>query len=60
MSRRGVWEVFDDLAKKYGEICSFQLGRTSIVVLSSARLAWELLEKRGDIYSSRPRRASAI
>ncbi|KAF9066358.1 cytochrome P450, partial [Rhodocollybia butyracea] len=53
--KRAPWEVFDGLAKKYGPICSFHVGRQPVVVLSSSQLAGDLLEKRGDIYSSRPR-----
>lgn len=32
-----------------------QLGPTPTIVLGSAQAAWDLLEKRGAVYSSRPR-----
>ena len=32
-----------------------QMGPTPTIVLGSAQAAWDLLEKRGSIYSSRPR-----
>lgn len=32
-----------------------QLGPTPTIILGSAQAAWDLLEKRGAIYSSRPR-----
>ncbi|EIM81953.1 cytochrome P450 [Stereum hirsutum FP-91666 SS1] len=46
---------FAELAKSYGSIFSFRLGHTPVIVVNSAKVAWDLLEKRGEIYSSRPR-----
>ncbi|KAI0028092.1 cytochrome P450 [Vararia minispora EC-137] len=56
---RGNWIVFDRLSKVYGEcsIFSFSLQGRPVVgaFINTPKLAWELLEKRGEIYSSRPR-----
>ncbi|KZV75726.1 cytochrome P450 [Peniophora sp. CONT] len=57
--KRGSWEVFDALAKVHGPIYSFGLLGTPVVVLSSASLGWQLLEKHGESYSSRPRLVTA-
>ncbi|KAF8989895.1 cytochrome P450 [Cyathus striatus] len=45
----------DAWAKIYGSIYSFLIGGTPVIVLNTASAAWDLLEKKGDIYSSRPR-----
>ncbi|KAF8999598.1 cytochrome P450 [Cyathus striatus] len=39
----------------YGDTICFYLGRTPSIVLNSVKTATDLLEKRGSIYSSRPR-----
>ncbi|KAF7798027.1 hypothetical protein EIP86_009239 [Pleurotus ostreatoroseus] len=46
---------FKELAAEYGTIFSFRLGHTPVIVINTAKAAWDLLEKRGEIYSSRPR-----
>ena len=46
---------FQQLNKEYGDVVYLQLGKTPTVVLGSAQAAWDLLEKRSSIYSSRPR-----
>ncbi|KAG6868218.1 hypothetical protein C0993_006081 [Termitomyces sp. T159_Od127] len=38
-----------------GPVISFFLGRTPVIVLGTAEAASDLLEKRGDIFSGRPR-----
>jgi len=40
--------------KILGDILSFHVFGQVIVVLNTAKVAKELLEKRGDIYSDRP------
>ncbi|KAI0311159.1 cytochrome P450 [Amylostereum chailletii] len=55
VQKRPLWEVFDALAKRYGSIYSFRLRGKPVVVLNSAMLGRDLLEKKGDIYSGRPR-----
>ncbi|KAI0032975.1 cytochrome P450 [Vararia minispora EC-137] len=49
------YKRFMELTKVYGPIFSFYLGRTPVIVLNNGKAAWDLLEKRGEIYSSRPR-----
>ncbi|KAJ3559622.1 hypothetical protein NM688_g227 [Phlebia brevispora] len=56
---RGPWFAFDALGKQFGPIFSFFVGRTPVIVLTKAQIAWDLLEKRGEIYSSRPRQIMA-
>ncbi|KDR67549.1 hypothetical protein GALMADRAFT_258204 [Galerina marginata CBS 339.88] len=53
------WKVFTALNKKYGPIASFYQGNTLVVVLQTVKAATDLLEKRGSIYSSRPRNIMA-
>lgn len=45
---------FTDLRKKYGDIVGLKVGPSNVVVLNSAKLSRELLEKRGAVYSGRP------
>ena len=40
---------------QYGDIIYLQMGRTPTIVLGSAQVAWDLLEKRSNATSSRPR-----
>ncbi|KAF9476061.1 cytochrome P450 [Pholiota conissans] len=49
------WIKFAEWNRQYGPVTSIFLGTTPIIVLGTAQPAWDLLEKRSDIYSSRPR-----
>ncbi|KAI9056287.1 cytochrome P450 [Trametes sanguinea] len=49
------WRKFAEWNREYGPVVSFHLGSTPVIVLGTAQAAWDLLEKRSDIYSSRPR-----
>ncbi|KAK7418150.1 hypothetical protein QQX98_004125 [Neonectria punicea] len=49
------WLWFQELSKEYGDVVYLQLGPTPTIILGSAQAAWDLLEKRGAVYSSRPR-----
>ncbi|ETW77266.1 cytochrome P450 monooxygenase 29 [Heterobasidion irregulare TC 32-1] len=49
------WRKFAEWNRQYGPVVSLFLGSTPVVVLGKAQPAWDLLEKRSDIYSSRPR-----
>ncbi|KAF8888833.1 cytochrome P450 [Infundibulicybe gibba] len=49
------WRKFAEWNRQYGNVMSFFLGTTPVVVLGTAQAAWDLLEKRSEIYSSRPR-----
>ncbi|KAI0301396.1 hypothetical protein BC826DRAFT_562726 [Russula brevipes] len=48
-------EVFSKWRQEYGRIFSFKLGERVVIVLNDINTTSDLLEKRGDIYSSRPR-----
>lgn len=52
---RKPWLWFHDLSKQYGDVVYLQMGPTPTIVLGSAQAAWDLLERRGAKYSSRPR-----
>ncbi|KAF4977219.1 hypothetical protein FZEAL_6247 [Fusarium zealandicum] len=52
---RKPWLWFQELSQQYGDVVYLQLGPTPTVILGSAQAAWDLLEKRGAIFSSRPR-----
>ncbi|KAK3950572.1 cytochrome P450 [Pseudoneurospora amorphoporcata] len=54
---RKPWLWFQELTKEYGDgdVVYIQMGPTPTIILGSAQAAWDLLEKRGAIYSSRPR-----
>lgn len=50
------WVWFDELARSYdAEIITIWIGRNHTLWLNSAWAAHDLLEKRANIYSSRPR-----
>ncbi|KAL4938687.1 hypothetical protein BDV06DRAFT_231598 [Aspergillus oleicola] len=46
--------LFHKWTKQYGPIIGLKFGRANVVILNKWRDAQELLEKRGNIYSSRP------
>ncbi|KAI5865315.1 cytochrome P450 [Durotheca rogersii] len=49
------WIWFRELNQQYGDVVYLQMGPTPTIVLGSAQAAWDLLEKRGAKFSSRPR-----
>ncbi|RFU27833.1 hypothetical protein B7463_g8500, partial [Scytalidium lignicola] len=49
------WRVYQEWTKKYGPIFRLQYGFNTVIVLGSYEAAHELLNKRSNIYSSRPR-----
>ncbi|KAF5325314.1 hypothetical protein D9619_009793 [Psilocybe cf. subviscida] len=49
------WKKFAEWNALYGSVTSIFLGTTPVIILGTAQPAWDLLEKRSDIYSSRPR-----
>ncbi|KAF6750546.1 cytochrome P450 [Ephemerocybe angulata] len=49
------WKSFQVWHRKFGSIISLYLGRKAVVSLGTIGMATELLEKRGGIYSSRPK-----
>ncbi|KAJ8083009.1 hypothetical protein PM082_008870 [Marasmius tenuissimus] len=49
------WRRFKEWNEIYGPVVSIFLGSTPVIILGSAQAAWDLLEKRSEIYSSRPR-----
>ncbi|KAI5116386.1 hypothetical protein M0805_006558 [Coniferiporia weirii] len=48
------WKTFSAWSKKFGPVISVYFGWRPVVVVNSAKDAYEILDKRGDIYSSRP------
>ncbi|KAF8875598.1 cytochrome P450 [Gymnopilus junonius] len=53
------WKAFTQLHKKFGSVVSLYQGKTLVVVLGTVKAATDLLDKRGSIYSSRPRNIMA-
>ncbi|KAH9937759.1 cytochrome P450 [Epithele typhae] len=49
------WWKFAEWNREYGPVVSIHLGSTPVIILGTAQAAWDLLDKRSDIYSSRPR-----
>ncbi|KAJ6460391.1 cytochrome P450 [Mycena vitilis] len=49
------WKTFRAWNRQYGSVISFYLGRKIVIVLGTAEAAHDLLEKKGEIYSARPR-----
>ncbi|KAH9484588.1 Cytochrome P450 monooxygenase 58 [Psilocybe cubensis] len=50
-----LWKRFALLQKEYGSVVSLFQGNTPVIVLGTIKAATDLLEKKGGIYSSRPR-----
>lgn len=48
------WKVYAQWGKLYGDIMYFSVLQKSIIVVNSAEVAHDLLEKRSSIYSCRP------
>ncbi|KAJ7067247.1 cytochrome P450 [Mycena amicta] len=49
------WRWFQELNNQYGPVVYLQMGRTPTIVLGTAQAAWEILEKKSTVTSSRPR-----
>ncbi|KAJ7746276.1 cytochrome P450 [Mycena metata] len=49
------WRWFQELNDQYGPVVYLQMGRTPTIVLGTAQAAWEILEKKSPVTSSRPR-----
>ncbi|KAL1861563.1 hypothetical protein Daus18300_008826 [Diaporthe australafricana] len=55
MPKTHPWRTHTHLHRKYGPIFSMVYGRNTVIYLGTYDIARELLEKRSNIYSSRPR-----
>jgi cytochrome P450 len=53
------WRVYQQWGKKYGPIFTLQMAQNTIIMLGSHQTANDLLNKRSNIYSSRPRMVMA-
>ncbi|CZR65709.1 related to cytochrome P450 CYP2 subfamily [Phialocephala subalpina] len=53
------WRVYHQWGKKYGPIFTLQMAQNTIIMLGSHQTANDLLNKRSNIYSSRPRMVMA-
>lgn len=53
------WRTYQDWTKQYGPIFSVQYGIHQVIILGSHQAAHDLLNKRSNIYSSRPRSVMA-
>ncbi|KAJ6561881.1 cytochrome P450 [Mycena capillaripes] len=49
------WRWFQELNDQYGPVVYLQMGQTPTVVIGTAQAAWEILEKKSPVTSSRPR-----
>ncbi|KAJ7111970.1 cytochrome P450 [Mycena epipterygia] len=49
------WRWFQELNSQYGPVVYLQIGRTPTVVIGTAQAAWDILEKKSPVTSSRPR-----
>lgn len=53
--KRDVWYTIQEWHERYGPIISLKLGVQIIIILGSREVAQDLFDKRGSIYSSRPK-----
>ncbi|KIJ43059.1 hypothetical protein M422DRAFT_98165, partial [Sphaerobolus stellatus SS14] len=54
LPRVSPWLTFSTWQKKYGDIFEVDLLGKSVVIISSAKIAKDLMDKRSSIYSDRP------
>ncbi|OCH90227.1 cytochrome P450 [Obba rivulosa] len=54
MPAKFQWLTYQDWSKRYGDLLHISAFGHSIVIISSAKIAEELFEKRSSIYSNRP------
>ncbi|KAG5721459.1 O-methylsterigmatocystin oxidoreductase [Termitomyces sp. T112] len=54
MPSKQEWATFGKWGEQYGDICSVTVLGQTIVILNSVKIAIEILEKKGSIYSDRP------
>ncbi|KAF7356658.1 O-methylsterigmatocystin oxidoreductase [Mycena venus] len=54
MPQAYAWLVFADWQKKFGDVIYINVFRNPLLVVNSAEAAFDLLEKKSSIYSSRP------
>ncbi|KAF8176716.1 cytochrome P450 [Mycena galopus ATCC 62051] len=52
---RKPWRWFQELNDQYGPVVYLQMGRTPTVIIGTAQAAWDILEKKSPVTSSRPR-----
>lgn len=55
MPQKATWLTFREWAKQYGDIVSVDILGTKVVIMNTAKPAYDTFEKRGAIYSDRPR-----
>ncbi|KAH6915204.1 cytochrome P450 [Coprinopsis sp. MPI-PUGE-AT-0042] len=48
------WFTFAHWGEQYGDICSVTVFGQPLVILNSAKAAWDMLDKKSSIYSDRP------
>ncbi|KAL5364603.1 cytochrome P450 [Aspergillus floccosus] len=53
--REHAWKTYRAWSKQYGPIMSAQFGPNTVIIITDAQIARDLLDKRGKIYSDRPR-----
>lgn len=49
------WTVFKKWVDQYGPLVSADFGGTNVIIIGDYETARDLLDKRGNVYSSRPR-----
>ena len=54
------WVTWTKLLRKYGPLVSLNLAGTDIILIGDHKIAKELLDKRGNIYSDRPHSVSLL
>ena len=54
-----VWVTFERWVKQYGPLVSLDFAGTNVVLVGNHDVARDLLDKRANIYSGRPRSVSA-
>jgi cytochrome P450 len=54
-----VWVTFEKWTRQYGPLVSVNFGGTTVILIADYDIARDLMDKRGSVYSSRPRMVMA-
>jgi hypothetical protein len=57
-SKEAMWLPFQKWVDQYGPLVSLDMGGTTLIIIGDYETARDLLDKRGKIYSDRPRMVS--
>jgi hypothetical protein len=58
LQKEAVWVIYRKWVEEYGPLVHLDFGGTSVILIGDHEAAKDLLDKKANIYSSRPRMVS--